>query len=136
MDSSEELDLLLECVKKVLNNSRSYKLNILIRIKKACDKNNLTTYSEKLELKIERAERKREKNQECLEELKREGLEKGSTIKCKNCLCGRKTCKTTVFEIKPEGYIQVNCKKADLIGDELPLVEAIKIEFLPEFSVN
>ena len=129
MDSLEELVLLIELARKILNNSRDYNLSILIRMKKACDKNGLTTYSKKLELKIERAEKLRETNKKYLEELKKRGLKRGSPIKCKNCFYRKNSCKTTVFEIKPEGYVQVDCKEANLVGDELPLVEALKIEF-------
>jgi hypothetical protein len=124
-----ELSVLIDCIKKILSNSRSYNLSVLIRAKKACDKNNLTTYSTELELKIEKAGKIREKNQKRLVELEKKGLKIDSPVKCKNCFTGRKTCHTTVAAIK-EGYILVNCKEALRAGDELPFVEALKIELV------
>ena len=130
MDSFEDLKLLSKCVKGALKNSKNYKISVLMKMKKACDKNNLDSFSKKLELKIERAEKLREINKKRLEELRNRGLRKNSPIRCKGCFYARNSCKTTVFDFK-EDYIQVNCREADLIGDDFPLIEALKIELIP-----
>ena len=125
--SQAELSVLVTCVENILNNSRSYPLSVLIKAKKACDKNNLTEYSTQLELKIERAKKKREKNKEALKKLEEKGLKVNSPVKCKNCFIRKDPCDTSVAKIR-EGYVVVYCKEVVYTDEnDLPSVVPTKI---------
>lgn len=133
---ANDLDVLIRSVKKILANSTDYAFNVLVRAKKACDKNGFTNLSIKLELKIKKAEVVRESSKKHLAELKEQGLKIGSRVYCKKCPHLR-GCKTIIVELSPvnlkEGFVKVRCK--DEIPGEPATVSADKIK-LVELSNN